>query len=198
VSSSGATLGEVIKARGGHFQLESGHHGSLWLDLDSLFVGPAAVEPHLHRLAQLIAGHDVEAVCGPLTGGAFVAQWIARELGLLFLYSAPAPSTGPPSALYSRAYTIPDALARAAADRRMAVVDDVINAGSATRATVAALRAAGAQVVVAGALVGLGDVGTSLLQLEGSSVEVVESWPNPIWTPTQCPLCAAGTPLDRT
>jgi hypothetical protein len=29
--------------RRGHFVLESGHHGNLWLDLNSLFLRPAAL-----------------------------------------------------------------------------------------------------------------------------------------------------------
>jgi orotate phosphoribosyltransferase len=192
---------DLFRSRTGHFLLESGHHGTRWLELDSLFVRPDAVEPWLRRLAPLVARHDVEAVCGPLTGGAFVAQWVASELGLLFLYSVPAPApsvtgTAAAPALYSRAYTLPEPLARLAAARRVAVVDDVINAGSATRASVAALRAAGARVVAAGALLGLGDVGTGLLDGDGVPVDVVESWPNPIWPPAECPLCADGTPLD--
>jgi orotate phosphoribosyltransferase len=28
---------DLVAARHGHFRLESGHHGRLWLDLDSLF-----------------------------------------------------------------------------------------------------------------------------------------------------------------
>jgi orotate phosphoribosyltransferase len=187
---------ELVSARTGHFRLESGHHGSLWLQLDSLFVEPTRIEPHLRRLAQRVAAHDVEAVCGQLTGGAFAAQSIARELGALFVYAVPAPQ---PSdvALYMRGYEIPDTLAAKLPQRRVALIDDVINAGSATKATLAAIEAAGGKVVTVGALLTLGDVGTSLFSAKGIPVESLETRANPIWAPTACPLCAAGTPLDH-
>ena len=38
----------LIAARQGHFRLESGHHGSLWLDLDPLFVRPGRLRRILH------------------------------------------------------------------------------------------------------------------------------------------------------
>ena len=36
---------ELLSVRRGHFVLESGHHGNLWLDLDSLFLRPAGCCP---------------------------------------------------------------------------------------------------------------------------------------------------------
>lgn len=35
-----AGLLELVHGRRGHFRLESGHHSSLWLDLDALFAEP--------------------------------------------------------------------------------------------------------------------------------------------------------------
>jgi len=198
VVSGHGVIAELVGAREGHFRLESGHHGRLWLELDPLFADPARVEPHLKQLAGQIAAYDVEAVCGPLTGGAFAAQIIARELGVgvSFIYSAPTPRS-PNEGLYQRAYEIPESLAPKVRGRRIAIVDDVINAGSAVRATMAAVQAADGQVVTAAALLTLGDVGTTLLSRAGIPVETLDSWPNPIWAPTVCPRCAAGTPLDN-
>ena len=34
---------EALPARRGHFRLESGHHGELWLNLDALFARPASL-----------------------------------------------------------------------------------------------------------------------------------------------------------
>jgi hypothetical protein len=41
---------ELLSARRGHFVLESGHHGNLWLDLDSLFLRPARLRPFARNL----------------------------------------------------------------------------------------------------------------------------------------------------
>ena len=80
-------LFELLSVRRGHFVLESGHHGNLWLDLDSLFLRPARLPPFARDLAQRLSGHGVEAVVGPLVGGAFVAEMVAAELDLRFAFA---------------------------------------------------------------------------------------------------------------
>ena len=50
-----ADLLSLTSPRRDHFRLESGHHASLWLDLEGLFVQPASVRPFVTRLAQLLA-----------------------------------------------------------------------------------------------------------------------------------------------
>jgi orotate phosphoribosyltransferase len=78
----------------------------------------------------------------------------------------------------------------------VAVVDDVVNAGSATRATVADLRAAGATVVAIGAMLVLGDRASEYAEREGVPLVSVEALPNHIWVPDACPLCARAEPLE--
>jgi orotate phosphoribosyltransferase len=78
----------------------------------------------------------------------------------------------------------------------VAVLDDVVNAASATRATVADLRAAGAIVVAIGALLVLGDRAGEYAEREGVPVIYVESLPNRIWEPDACPMCVSGEPLE--
>ena len=124
-------LTRLLTTRKGHFQLESGHHGDLWLDLDSLFMRPGQVGPFATELAGRLSAHDVEAVCGPLVGGAFLAQMVATALDAEFFYSErSAQRQG--NALYSVGYRIPGALRGKAQGGRFAIVDDVINAGSAS------------------------------------------------------------------
>jgi len=63
--------------RRGHFDLATGFHGDLWLDLDALFLRPRLLRPQIRWLADRLRVHRVDAVCGPLEGGAFLAQAIA-------------------------------------------------------------------------------------------------------------------------
>src|ERR1700731_746907 len=77
----------ALPVRRGHFVLESGFHADLWLSLDGLFVDPKAVAPLVSELAMLIKPYGVSAVCGPLVGGAFLAQSLARHSGLRFYYT---------------------------------------------------------------------------------------------------------------
>ena len=60
----------------------------------------------------------------------------------------------------------------------MAIVDDVINAGSATRATLADLRACGARPIAVGALLVLGSGAADLTAAEGLALASVARVPN--------------------
>jgi orotate phosphoribosyltransferase len=186
---------DALSARRGHFRLESGHHGELWLDLDALFARPARVAPFVERLARQLAPHGAELVCGPLVGGAFVAQAIAAQNGLECAWTERV--TGPSGdALYSARYRVPDPLRARLRNRTVAIVDDVINAGSATRATLADLRECGARPSAIGALLVLGSGAADLATAAGLALESVAALPNALWAPADCPLCAAAVPLQ--
>jgi orotate phosphoribosyltransferase len=187
---------EALDARRGHFALESGHHGELWLDLDGLFARPARLAPFVAELAERLSDCGADVVCGPLVGGAFVAQAVAERLGIEASWTerVAAPSG---AGLYAARYRIPDALRHRVRDRSVAVVDDVVNAGSATRATIADLRACGARPVALGALIVLGEGAARLAGAEGLTLASVAALPNAIWAPADCPLCAAGVELER-
>ena len=186
---------DLMSGTRGHFRFESGHHGELWLELDSMFVRPGALTGPVAELARRLSARGVEAVCGPLVGGAFLAQMLAARLGVEFFYSEP--SARPrQDALYSAEYRIPAALRERARGRAVAVADDVVNAGSATRATLADLRACGARVVAISALLTLGSAAAALADAEGVALETLATLPNTLWAPAECPLCAAWTPLD--
>jgi orotate phosphoribosyltransferase len=61
----------LARARSGHFDLGTGYHGDVWLDLDALFLRPALLRPHVRWLADRLLEHQVDAVCGPAEGGTF-------------------------------------------------------------------------------------------------------------------------------
>jgi orotate phosphoribosyltransferase len=185
-----AELLQLLPLRRGHFLLESGHHGSLWLDLDSLFLRPSLLQPHVRDLARRLSRYRIDAVIGPLVGGAFLAQTIATELEAQFAFAERIQEAG------GVAYRIPGGLQRALDGKRVALVDDAINAGSATHATFTALRAIGAQPVVMAALLQLGDAADAFLAEHGLPIERVAFLANEIWRPADCPLCRAGEPLS--
>ena len=72
----------LIPMQKGHFRLESGHHGELWLQLESLFLRPDRVSPFATRLAERVRRHRPEVVCGPLVQGAFVALAVASTFDI--------------------------------------------------------------------------------------------------------------------
>jgi orotate phosphoribosyltransferase len=214
-------MGDILAAIGGrtgHFRLESGLHGALWLELDRLFVDPARVRRLSTALAERLVTVGPELVCGPLAGGAFVAQQVAEELGAGFVYtdrSGPGGPSGGDSGgsggsggssgsggsaasggLYAARYHLPLGLHEVVRGRRVVVVDDVVSAGSAVRATTAALRGAGAEVVGVGALVALGDRTPRWCSEQHLPLAALEHAASELWTPAECPRCVAGEPLE--
>jgi orotate phosphoribosyltransferase len=187
----------ALPARAGHFRLESGYHTDLWLTLDALFVEPAAIAPLVDALAAKLGAHAPTAICGSLLGGAFLAQALAIVMGTRFYFSEPATAERPaPSGLFAAGYRLPPTLAERIRGERLAVVDDVISAGSSARATVRAVAAAGAETAVVGALMTLGGAGLAHFAAEGIPLETLERRPFNVWPPGQCPLCRGGQPLE--
>ncbi|MFN2564403.1 MAG: orotate phosphoribosyltransferase [Gemmatimonadaceae bacterium] len=188
---------KLVAGRRGHFRLESGYHGALWLDLDALFVEPKRIAPFVAALTGAIREYDVSAVCGPLLGGAFLAQLVAQALDVEFWYMERVmPASVLANGLYPVRYVLRPVIAARAHERRVAVVDDAMSAGSALRGTFAELRAHGARPVVAAAILVLGTTGADFFARHSVPVEAVAREPYDLWAPGECPLCADGVPLE--
>ena len=185
----------VLPARRGHFRMESGHHGDLWLDLDALFLRPHRMRQFAGELAQRLSAHPIEAVCGPLIGGAFLAQIIAADLDVECFYAER--FVHPQSAdLPLVEYHIPHTLRNKICGKKVAIVDDAINAGSALRGTLTDVLMCGAEPVVIGALLVLGDPASRIAVDNHLPLECVAHLPNTVWERSVCPLCAAGMALE--
>jgi orotate phosphoribosyltransferase len=185
----------LVLGRQGHFRLESGHHGDLWLQLETLCLHSREIRPFAVQLAAQLQQYEVEAVCGPLVEGAFMALLVSLELGCDFVYAERFANTSR-QGLYPVEYRLPKALHTAAKGKRVAIVNDVISAGSAVRGAFSDLQAIGADVVAIGALLALGDTIASFAAEHHVALEVLKRLPHNLWTPSQCPLCAAGQPLE--
>jgi orotate phosphoribosyltransferase len=185
---------ELVDGRRGHFRLESGHHGGLWLDLDPLFADPTRIEPRVDALTNALRPYEVTGVCGPLLGGAFLAQSVAHALGVQFSFTERLALQS--AGMYQARYRLPPAFATRVRGQRLAIVDDVMSAGSALRGTYEELQAHGAKPVAAGALLVLGSTGAEFFAQRGVPVEATARDDYELWLPADCPLCARGLPLD--
>ena len=184
-----------VRGRYGHFQLESGHHGDLWLELETLCAHSREIQPFAAELAAKLSRHRVEVVCGPLVEGAFIALLASLELGCDFVYAerfADAAREG----LYPVEYRLPKALRKAVTGKRVAIVNDVISAGSAVRGTFRDVRAMAVNVVAIGALLVLGDSISRFAAEHHVALEVLQQMPHNLWEPSECPLCGGGQPLE--
>lgn len=185
----------LVAVKSGHFRLESGHHAETWMELDQLFSRPAALEPFVRELGSKIVRHRVDAVYGPLTGGAFLAQAIADNQGLDFGFLERIPTLR--HSLFPVDYRLAPALRGAAKGRRVAVVDDAISAGSAVRAALADLESCGAIPVALGALMVIGPRAAALAAERRLPLEWLVALPAAIYLPVQCPMCALGAHLTN-
>jgi orotate phosphoribosyltransferase len=195
-------LVSTLPGRIGHFSLESGHHSDLWLDLETLCARPEFVRARAGELAKRLdaVAPDIEIVCGPLVEGAYVALLVALELGVEFCYAERIVPDGKDATnserLYAVRYELPPVLRSRVKGQRVAIVNDVISAGSAVRGTLAHLDACGANTVAIGALAVLGPSMTAFAEGRKIPFEHLARFPHNLWTPDECPLCKANVPLS--
>jgi orotate phosphoribosyltransferase len=182
-----AEVVRLARPRRGHFDLGTGYHGDLWLDLDALFLRPARLRPYVEWLAERLREHSPDAVCGPLEGGAFLAYAVADLLGVAFLagYRSPGQAAG---------YHLP-LVPGGIGGWRVAAVDDAVNAGTAVAACLRELRAQGAVPVAAAALLALGEASAMVPARLGVPFYPAGTMPSRAWPAPECPLCADGVPL---
>lgn len=194
IEPESSDLEQAVGATRGHFRYESGHHGDLWLDLEMLFIDAQRMRGWAKALAQRVAAGRPEVICGPLIGGAFVAQLLAVETGAAFVFAERlAGEAGPVR------YHIPEPLRPILPGKRVLLVDDAINAGSALLSTLADLRECGIELAGFASLLTLGDAAAQIAAWQGVPFFTLASLERRMWTPQACPLCASGAPLvDRT
>ena len=190
-----STITALLSVRRGHFRMESGFHSGSWFELGSLFYRPEELRPFVSDLAKRLSSHRIEAVCGPMTGGAKLAELIAVELDIACFVAeriAGTEATG----MFPVKYRVAAAQRQDVGGRAVAIVDDAISAGSAVRGTHEDLIACGARPVALGALVVFGDAATHFAAENGIALEAIEGMPFDMWVPSDCPLCRAGVAVD--
>jgi orotate phosphoribosyltransferase len=178
---------ELARPRRGHFDLGTGYHGDVWLDLDALFLRPALLRPHVRWLADRVLEHRPDAVCGPMEGGAFLALAIADVLGTAFLpaYRAVTRPGG---------YRLP-AVPGGIGGWRVVIADDAVNAGTAVQACSGQLRGSGAAPVAVAALLAGGPARAAIAGALPVPLYAAGTVESSAWPAGNCPLCADGTPL---
>ena len=140
------------------------------------------------RLAGAIASwareSEVETVAGPTTGGIILAHEVARQLGARAIYAERREHGA--GREFRRGFTLRNG-------ERVLVVDDILTTGGSIEETIAAVRDAGDCVLL--------PVGRAVL-VDRSSGRFALGLPTlalwrldiPTYAPSECPLCASGTP----
>lgn len=170
-------------SRRGHFVYESGHHGNLWIDLDALLAGGDCLELWARELADRVRHLAPQVVCGPMIGGAHLAQRIAAQLGAFFAYTDRDENDA------TMRYRLPPRISSAVAGQTILLVDDAINAGSAVIATMRELESHGGQLVGLGCLISLNEKAQSLADEHRLPFVSLLQLKQSLWRPDECPDC---------
>jgi orotate phosphoribosyltransferase len=169
----------------GHFVLSSGRHSDEYWEKFRLLEWPRVTE----RLCREIAGRykqsDIAAVVGPTTGGALLAQEVARQLNTRFLLAEPASSGG---RTLRRGFLLHLA-------ERVIIVDDVLTTGLSLQETLSAIKPfrpgiVGIEVLIdrsGGGAIAQFDVPCHALLTVSACT----------YNPDACPFCAMGIPVVK-
>ena len=169
----------------GHFVLSSGRHSDEYWEKFRLLEWPRVTE----RLCREIAGRyrqsDIAAVVGPTTGGALLAQEVARQLDTRCLLAEPASNGG---RALRRGFVLHAA-------ERVLLIDDVLTTGLSLQETLSAIKPfqpdlAGIEVLIdrsGGEAIAQFDVPSHALLTVSART----------YSPEVCPLCAAGIAIVK-
>jgi orotate phosphoribosyltransferase len=183
----------LLAGRQGHFRMESGYHSDQWFDLDHLFDDRARLQPFVSELARRLAAHNIEGVCGPMTGGAKLAELIGREIGVPSYLTKRIETAAP--GFFPIKYRLADAQRDRVREKRLAIVDDAISAGSAMRGTYTDLTACGARPVALGALIVFGPASEAFAHEHHLTLDGIAHTSFNLWKPAECPLCRENIAL---
>ena len=173
-------LGVVLN---GHFVLSSGRHSNEYWEKFRLLEWPRVTERLCQDIAERYQGRMLSAVIGPTTGGALLAQEVARQLDTRCLLAEPVAEGGRG---LRRGFKL-DAFAP------VLIVDDVLTTGFSLRETLCAIEPYHPDIAGIEVLIDRSG-GTAATQFS-VPCHALLSVTAQTYSPTDCPLCAAAAPL---
>ena len=166
----------------GHFRLTSGTHSSGYMQCALVLQHPKDAEALGAALAERFRDARVQAVLSPAIGGIVIGQEVGRALGVRAMFTERQDGT----MTLRRGFTIEPG-------ERIIVIEDVVTTGGSTRETIEVARAAGAEVVGAGAIIDRSG-GTQKVDVPFHALATIDL---PTYQPDTCPLCLAGQPVIK-
>lgn len=173
-----------------HFVYASGAHGNGWIAKDIINLDPRLPRRLGELLAEAVADIPCDVVCGPVMGGLICAQFTALALSTSCVYAEREKHDGQERVVLKRGH---DAFV---ANKRVLVVDDVVNTGYSMKLTMDAVRQAGGEVVGAAAWISRGNIGASELGVD--KYIFLDEVFLPSWPAKGCRLCDAGMSVNTT
>lgn len=171
--------GAVLK---GHFLLSSGRHSDVFVQKFRVLEHPGLAQRFGESIARSF-DDGFDAVAAPAVGAVVLGFCTALAAGTRFVF---AERTGD-KLEFRRGFEL-------GPRERTLVVEDVITTGGSAAEVVELVRSAGAEPIGIGALIDRGDPARAASF--GVPLRALVSLEVGSWDPADCPLCAAGAPLD--
>jgi len=167
----------------GHFLLTSGLHSPVYWEKFQVLQYPDYTEQLCRMITNHFRGQEIQVVAGPTTGGIILAFEVARQLGVRGIF---AEKEGTSGRAFRRGFSID-------AGERVLIVDDILTTGGSLRETMEAVTNQNGTIVGIGVLVDRSgqevDFGVPFFSCHRAEIVT--------YTPENCPLCAAKTPLVK-
>jgi orotate phosphoribosyltransferase len=167
----------------GHFRLTSGLHSTGYLQCALVLQHPAQAEALGRAIADRTRELRPSLVLSPALGGVVIGHEVARALAVRALFAERQDG----GLALRRGFVIGET-------DRVLVIEDVLTTGSSTRETMQVARAAGGQVVGAGAIVDRSGPLRARLDVPFAALLDIDL---PTYEPSECPLCAQGLPVIK-
>lgn len=169
----------------GHFLLSSGRHSGNYVQCAQLLRFPKKAELVLSRVAEQIKAARIEItkVCGPAMGAILVAYEMGRLLDVEAIFTERNKQTDQME--LRRNFVVSEG-------DKILLVEDAVTTGKSTMETVKVLEDLGAKVVALGCIADRRTAAAVELPFPVFSAIKLDL---PSYSPEECPLCKAGTPL---
>jgi orotate phosphoribosyltransferase len=175
-------LGVVTR---GHFVLSSGRHSNEYWEKFRLLEWPRVTEQLCSQIANRYQQSRIEAVIGPTTGGALLAQEVARQLDARCLLAEPASNGGRE---LRRGFVLHPS-------ECVLIVDDVLTTGLSLRETLGAITPFQPQIV--GIEILIDRSGGSAIAQFGVPCHALLTVSAQTYSSEECPMCQEGIPIVK-
>jgi orotate phosphoribosyltransferase len=167
----------------GHFVLSSGRHSNEYWEKFRLLEWPRVTEQLCRQITSRYKQSGIEAVIGPTTGGALLAQEVARQLDARCLLAEPTPDGGRELRRGFALHT----------SERVLIVDDVLTTGLSLRETLSAIERFQPEIVGIDVLIDRSG-GDAITQF-GVLCQALLTVSAQTYDSEECPMCKEGIPI---
>ena len=166
----------------GHFLLTSGLHSGMYVEKFQVLQYPKATEKLCEGFAENFKDEKIDVVIGPVTGGIILAHETAKHFGTRAIFA----ERDNGRMTIKRGFEIQPG-------ERVLIVEDIVTTGGSVMEVIDVVREWGGIVAGVAMLVdrsgGTVDFGVPAKALLTLKIDT--------FTPENCPLCKAGTPLVK-